>query len=220
LHRQGELLPVSFYARDAVLVSRSLLGKRLVRLLGGQRLAGMIVETEAYCGLVDQGSHAYRGPTPRTAVMFAQPGHAYVYFIYGMHFCFNVVAHLEGRSGAVLVRAVHPLEGLDTMRANRNNLPETQVSNGPAKLCEALGIRRAHNGVDLSQAGELWLEDAEPVPDEQVEVGPRVGLNVRELALKRPWRFALAGDAWVSRPRLNSRLIEAGLLHCPDLRED
>jgi DNA-3-methyladenine glycosylase len=217
---QADPLPRSFYARDTVLVARSLLGKRLVRLLHGQRLAGIIVEAEAYCGTVDQGSHAYRGPTPRTAVMFAQAGHAYVYFVYGMHFCFNVVSHQDGRAGGTLVRALHPLEGLDKMRANRHSAPHSQLSNGPAKLCEALGIGRGQNGVDLCQTGELWLEDAEPVPDEQVEVGPRVGLNARELAQTRPWRFALAGDAWVSRPRLPSRLTEVGLLPCPDLRDE
>ena len=209
-------LPRSFYNRDTVAVARDLLGKRLVRLLDGQRLAGLIVESEAYCGRADPGSHAYRGPTPRAAVMFGESGHAYVYFIYGMHHCFNVVAHLPARAGAVLVRGLQPLEGLEEMQARRRGLPLGQVSNGPARLCQALGIARQLNGLDLCLGQELWVEDGDPIADEAVLVGPRVGLNLQGPAAGQPWRFAVAGNRWVSRPLPPLPLAEVGLSPCQD----
>ncbi|NPV08023.1 MAG: DNA-3-methyladenine glycosylase [Anaerolineae bacterium] len=194
------VLPRSFYARDTVRVARELLGMVLVRDLGGLRVSGVIVETEAYCGERDEGSHAYRGLTPRTRVMFGPPGQAYVYLIYGMHYCLNTVTESEGAAGAVLVRAIHPLEGLDEMRRRRGR-PDPELTNGPAKLCQALGIDGALNGADLCIGRELWLERGAPVADSQVAVGPRVGLNVSEEARALPWRFAVAHDPWVSRPR-------------------
>ncbi len=196
------MLPRQFYARDTLTVARELLGARLVRDRDGHRLSGMIVETEAYLGLSDPGSHAYRGPTPRTTVMFGPPGHAYVYFIYGMHYCLNLVTEAEGVAGAVLIRALHPLEGLEEMRERRGHRPDRELTNGPAKLCQALGIRGDLNGADLCLGENLWLEWGTPVPDSEVVVGPRVGLNLDGPAAEAPWRFAVADDPWVSRPRL------------------
>jgi len=190
----------SFYSDDTIAVARALLGMHLVRSLGDARVSGAIVETEAYCGTSDEGCHAYRGRTARTAVMFGPPGHAYVYFIYGRYYCFNIVAHREGEVGAVLVRALQPLEGLEVMRARRPGHPDQELTNGPAKLCLALDIGREFNGWDLCAGEKLWLERGEPVPDEQVRVGPRVGLQVGEYARTRPWRFAVAANPWVSRP--------------------
>ena len=200
------ILPRSFCARDTALVARELLGKSLVRLYQGRRLSGTIVETEAYCGVGDEGCHAHRGLTPRTAVMFGPPGHAYVYFIYGMHHCFNVVCEEAGVAGAVLVRAVHPLEGLELMRCLRRGRPDRELTNGPAKLCAALAIDGSLNGADLCSGEELWLEDGPPVPDGAVAVGERVGLNVGQEARSQPWRFAVADDPWVSKPRPTQRL--------------
>jgi DNA-3-methyladenine glycosylase len=194
------IIPRSFYARDTRAVARDLLGRLLVRQVGGLRLSGTIVETEAYLGEEDEGSHAYRGLTARNRVMFGAPGHAYVYLIYGMHYCLNAVAETEGVAGAVLIRALHPREGLEEMRRRRGR-PDLELTNGPAKLCQALGIDGTLNGADLCSGEELWLEWGEPVPDAEVAVGPRVGLNVSEEARLAPWRFAVANDPWVSRPR-------------------
>ena len=142
-------LPRDFYSRDTVTVARALLGQRLVRDLEGQRVSGRIVEVEAYDGQRDQASHARSGPTERNASMFGPPGHAYVYFIYGMHYCFNVVTEPKGNGAAALVRALEPVEGLDEMRARRSGWDGVALTNGPAKLCYALGIDRDLDGADL-----------------------------------------------------------------------
>ena len=197
----SEILPRSFYARDTVAVARDLLGAILVHRVGEMRLSGAIVEAEAYLGERDEGSHAFRGPTPRARVMFGPPGHAYVYLIYGMHYCLNTVTEGEGVAGAVLVRALHPLEGLEEMRHRRGRRSDRELCNGPAKLCQALGIDGGLNGADLCSGQELWVERGNSVPDSKVVVGPRVGLNVSEEARLAPWRFAIADDPWVSRPR-------------------
>jgi len=196
----GSLLPREFYDRPTLDLTRELLGMTLVRESEGQRLAGCIVETEAYHGAADEGSHAFRGPTERTAVMFGPSGHAYVYFIYGRYYCLNIVAETEGVPGAALVRGLRPLAGLEAMRRRRPERPDVELTNGPAKLCLALDIGGRHNGWDLCRGERLWLEAGERVPDEQVVVGPRVGLNVGDWARSRPWRYAVAGDPWVSRP--------------------
>jgi DNA-3-methyladenine glycosylase len=198
--RPRSILPREFYGRPTPVVARELLGMLLVRELGGERLSGFIVETEAYCGVDDEGCHAHRGRTRRTAVMFGPPGYAYIYFIYGMHYCFNVVTEEDGIAGAVLVRAIHPLEGLSTMQRLRGVDDELSLTSGPARLCHALAIDRRLYGHDLCLGRELWLEAGDRFPDSAVLVGPRVGLRVGEPARSAPWRFALAGDPWVSRP--------------------
>jgi len=180
-----------FYARDTLTVARQLLGQRLVRILDGQRLSGRIVEVEAYIGQADQACHAARGLTPRTAVMFGPPGHAYIYFIYGMHHCLNVVTEQEGFPAAVLIRALEPLEGLPIMRRHRPCRPDHELANGPGKLCQALGITRALNGVDLVTSDVLFIEEDAPVPDEEVQTTPRIGVRGDERALTVPWRFLL-----------------------------
>ena len=184
-----ERLARDFYARDTLTVARELLGQRLVRLVRGQELAGLIVEVEAYVGQGDEACHAACGRTARNAVMFGPPGHAYVYFIYGMHYCFNAVTDREGYAAAVLVRALEPLEGIDVMRAHRKGRTGVELTNGPAKLCYALGIDRALNGVDLVEGEELWLERGGPAPGDpttardgsaslrEIASGPRVGVR-------------------------------------------
>jgi len=190
-------LPRTFYARPAPEVAPNLLGQILVRELDGRRLAGRIVEVEAYLGPEDAASHAFRGPTPRNRSMFGPPGRAYVYLIYGMHHCLNIVTGPEGEGQAVLIRALEPLEGVDVMRARRGPVPDRQLTNGPGKLCQALAIDRRLDGHDLCLGETLWLEPGPP-PEEAICAGPRVGVRGDALALHRAWRFYLKGHPYVS----------------------
>jgi DNA-3-methyladenine glycosylase len=192
-------LPRAFYARGPRGLARALLGRVLVHddPVAG-RLAGRIVETEAYGGGDDPASHAHRGPTPRNRVMFGPPGHAYVYFTYGMHHCLNVVCGPEGRAGAVLLRALAPLAGLEAMARRRGAREPRALTRGPGSLALALGVDRAHDGLDLTR-GPLWVADRPPRREgRRVERGPRVGIRV---ATDRPWRYWLAGDPHVSPSR-------------------
>jgi DNA-3-methyladenine glycosylase len=180
-----------FFTQNTSTVARELLGMRLVRLEDGRRLAGLIVETEAYRGEEDQGCHARAGLTPRTRVMYGPSGHAYVYFTYGMHWMLNFVTELEGFPAAVLIRAITPTEGLDVIAARRDSQPFERWTDGPAKLCRALDIDGRHHGLDLCAPGaELFVEPGEPVLDATVTIGPRVGLNnVPEPWKSIPWRY-------------------------------
>ena len=184
-------LPSSFYELPTLQVARSLLGKLVVRLFDGQRIGGFIIETEAYCGEKDLGCHARAGLTPRTQVMYGPPGHAYVYFTYGMHWLFNIVTESAGFPAAVLIRAVVPNEGLDIIASRRNGQPSHLWTNGPAKLCQALGIDGLFNGVDLcDHESLLFMEFGAEIPDSFVTTTPRVGLNnVAEPWESIPWRF-------------------------------
>jgi DNA-3-methyladenine glycosylase len=188
-----------FFDRDTLEVARELLGRRLVRMLEGKRLSGRIVEAEAYVGEEDEASHASPGPTKRNASMYGPPGHAYVYLIYGMYTCFNVVTGRKGFPAAVLVRALEPVEGLETMRERRGGRPDDQLTSGPGRLCEALAIDLQFDGVDLcSPEACLFLEVGEPVPDERVVTGPRVNVRGDDVALSVPWRFYVEGSRYVS----------------------
>ena len=189
----------AFYARETLTVARQLLGQRLVRILHGQRLTGRIVEVEAYIGQQDRACHAARGRTPRTAVMFGPPGTAYVYFIYGMHHCLNVVTEQEGFPAAVLIRALEPLEGLPLMRRQRPGRPDHELTNGPGKLCQALSIGREMNGLDLVSSAVLFIEEDTPVPDAAVQTTPRVNVRGDEQALTAPWRFLIGDNPFRSR---------------------
>jgi len=164
---------------------------RLVRLLEGQRVSGLIVEAEAYDGEADLACHARAGRTPRTEVMYGPPGRAYIYFTYGMHWCLNCVTGPEGYPAAVLVRAIRPEKGLELIAARRAGRPQSEWSNGPGKLTQALGIDGGLNGADLTTVqGGLWIEAGQPVADENVLAGPRVGIqNVPEPWRSQPWSF-------------------------------
>ena len=200
--RWGRPLPRSAYAGHCVSVARSLLGRVLVCGTGASRVAGRIVEVEAYRGVGDPASHAHRGPTPRNAVMFGPPGHAYVYFTYGMHHCLNLVTEREGSASAVLLRALEPLEGLALMRrrrAPRGHPPaDAALARGPGNLARALGLALRDSGLDVTR-GRLWVSS---LPAERagrrVLALPRIGL--RRAALRR-WRFLLAGHPSASPPR-------------------
>jgi DNA-3-methyladenine glycosylase len=183
----GTILPASFFNCPTLEVSRNLLGIHLVRILDGERLSGRIVECEAYIGEEDLGCHASHGKTARTAVMYGASGCAYVYFTYGMHWMLNVVTERAGFPAAVLLRAILPVEGVETMSARRKGRDIL----GPAKLTQAMGIDARQNGIDLcNRASGLWLEAGEHVPDEDIIQGPRVGLfTVPEPWKSMPWRF-------------------------------
>ena len=183
-------LPRRFYGRSTQTVARELLGQRLVRLYQGRRLSGLITETEAYIGQDDLACHARFGRTPRTAVMFGPPGHAYVYFTYGMHWMLNVITEPAGFPAAVLIRAILPEEGLEVMQTLRPRPARTpaRLTDGPAKLAQALAIDKALNGHDLcAPGGELFIERAPVVPEEAVVLGPRIGLN----NTPEPWKSVL-----------------------------
>jgi DNA-3-methyladenine glycosylase len=191
----------SFYAQSTCDLAQALLGGRLVRRLGDQRLAGIIVETEAYLGETDLACHARCGRTPRNAVMYGQAGRVYVYFTYGLHWMLNVVSEREDFPAAVLIRAIEPVEGLAAMRAARGLRPIGDLTNGPAKLCQALQIDRALNGIDLAdERSALWIEADRSVPARSIARGPRRGLGrTPEPWLSRPWRYWIRGNLFVSK---------------------
>lgn len=181
----------SFYARPTLIVARELLGARLVRMENGVRISGLIIETEAYIGEADQGCHAKAGRTVRTAVMYGPPGHAYIYFTYGMHWMLNAVTEAEGFPAAVLIRAIHPEEGIEVIAARRGKQQIAKWTDGPAKITQALGIDKALNGVDLCDtASSLWIEPGTSIPDNTVTISPRVGLyTIPEPWKSMPWRL-------------------------------
>jgi DNA-3-methyladenine glycosylase len=183
----GKILPTSFHDRPSLDVARDLLGARLVRLLDGERLVGVIVECEAYIGEDDQACHARHGKTARTAVMYGPPGHAYVYFTYGMHWMLNIVTERQGFPAAVLLRGIIPVEGVEIMSARRKG----RDTLGPGKLTQALGIDGRQNGISLyNSSSGLWVEEGTPIPQRDIVRGPRVGLfTVPEPWKSLPWRL-------------------------------
>jgi len=197
-------LPVAFYRRPAPEVARDLLGRYLVRETDGERLGLRLVETEAYLGAPDRASHAWDGRrTARNESLYLAGGHAYVYFIYGMHWCLNAVTGRAGVGSAVLLRAGEPVAGLERMALNRR-LPRPprpgDVAGGPGKLCQALAVDRTLDGAALSRP-PLWIAPGEPVADAEVAAGPRIGVDYAGEAAAWPLRFALRGNPHVSRPR-------------------
>lgn len=192
-----------FFRRPVVTVARALLGTLLVAESNGERAVCRIVETEAYAGPEDRASHARAGRTPRTAAMFGPAGHAYVYLVYGMHECLNVVAEDDGTAGAVLLRAGAPVSGIELMRRRRGRPsdPDSRLAAGPARLAQALGVTRADNGHDLTLGRRLWIARDEQADGElAVAAGPRVGVAYAGPGwAEQPWRFWLRDDAAVSR---------------------
>ena len=193
--RTSEPLPRAFYRRPAPLVAPDLIGRLLVRPLPGVTLVGRIVEVEAYQE-DDPASHSFRGLTARTAVMFGLPGHLYVYFSYGNHWCMNVVTGREGEGSAVLIRAAEPLQGIEWMRGARGVQAVRDLCSGPGKLTRAFGITKAQNGLDLVSGRDVYVAAGTRVPHEAIGVGSRVGISV---ATERPWRFFVNDSPYVSR---------------------
>ncbi len=181
-------LPRSFYARDTVTVAKELLGKKIVRKVGNQRISGIIIETEAYRYKDDPASHAFRRKTERNRAMFEEVGRAYVYFTYGMYFCFNVVAkNPKVEAGAVLIRAIHPEKGIDIMEKNRGKTEEKNLTNGPAKLTQALNITKKQYGVDLTRDSNLYISDGLEKQG-KISSNPRIGIKT---ALDSLWNFKI-----------------------------
>jgi DNA-3-methyladenine glycosylase len=199
------VLKPDFFTRPTLTVARALLGQRLVRHINGQRLGGMIVETEAYIGSDDSASHASKGRTPRTEVMYGPPGHAYVYLIYGMYHMLNLTTEREGFPAAVLLRAIEPQEGIAAMQVrrqstNRSPLQLNQLTNGPGKLCQALDVDRALHNWDVTLGQDLWLENGQVIVEANVATGPRIGIDYAAPEDKAaPWRFWIQGNRFVSK---------------------
>ena len=194
-------LPRKFYTRGSVLtVARELLGKLLVvPAPDGTRVSGIIVETEAYRGPQDRASHAYGGRrTKRTETMFGQGGTVYVYFVYGMYYQFNVVTSVPETPHAVLIRALEPVEGLEWMRRRRHGQLDLNLTNGPGKLCIALGIDRNLDRADLLR-DQVWIEGGKKVSALQIASGPRIGIDYAKEWIDKPWRFWMKDNPFVSR---------------------
>lgn len=197
-----------FYSQASPIVAQRLLGSYLNRVIGGVHLIGRIVETEAY-GIGDEACHAFRGKTPRNAIMFGEGGFSYVYFTYGMHHCFNVTANEEGLGEAVLIRAVEPIEGIEKMHVLRGGgggaaphaVKKRDLTNGPGKLCQAFGLSRNDNAIDLIESEELFITSARPIDPNLIGVSSRIGINV---AKHYPWRFFIKGNEYVSRAKPSS----------------
>jgi DNA-3-methyladenine glycosylase len=181
------ILPRKFYAEDTVDVAKNLLGKKVVRRIGKNQLSGTIIETEAYRYNDDPASHAFNKITDRNRAMFEDVGHAYVYFTYGMHYCFNVVARsLKIEAGAVLIRAINPERSIETMQKNRGQVSLKNIANGPAKLAQALAITKEHYGLDLTKKSTLYISDGyEP---KKIISSPRIGITK---ATDRLWNFKM-----------------------------
>lgn len=195
-------LPASFYDRETELVARDLLGAILECTVRGVRCRGRIVETEAYVGEHDPACHASVGRTARTEGLFGPPGSAYVYLIYGMYWCANAVTRAEGLASAVLLRAVEPIEGIEAMRRRRPAARnDHELTNGPGKLCEAFGLSGpSHHGSSFAH-GPMRILAGERVPDREVAITRRIGINPANKALDWPLRWIVRGSPWVSAPR-------------------
>lgn len=197
-------LPRAFYLRGSVQVARDLLGRLLVHDLPEGLAAGVIVETEAYAGPTDAACHAFGltevRPGHRTEVMFRRGGHAYVYLIYGMYHCFNVVTGPEGFPEAVLIRALEPLSGVEFMERRRRTTDARKWCSGPGKLCQALCIAREQNGMDLT-GGTLFLAEGNAVPDARVAATPRINVDYAGEAAGHPYRFVVKDSPFLSTRR-------------------
>ncbi len=188
------VLTRDFFNRNTLIVARELLGKLLIRELDGNILSGMIIETEAYIGTDDTACHASKGKTPRNSVMFGRAGIAYIYFVYGMHYMFNVVTEAENHPCAVLIRAIYPIEGQEMMKKFRNNIGK-HLTDGPAKLTRALAIDKSFNGWDITRDRTLRIEEFKNFPDSEICTGPRIGIQYAAPKDREAlWRFRVKGE--------------------------
>jgi len=185
---------------DIIFLAKDLLGKKLVSHIGGTVTSGMIVETEAYKAPEDKGSHAFNNrKTARTEVMFGPGGYAYVYLCYGIHHLFNVVSGKEGQAHAILIRAIEPIDGIPTMLRRRNiSTLSKNITNGPGKFTQAMGITTSLGGIDLFEKQTFWIEDIGMQDKFQISSGPRIGIPYAEECIDWPWRFWIEGNKYVS----------------------
>ena len=181
------ILPRDFYSNDTVTVAKNILGKKIIRKIGSQKISGIITETEAYRHRDDPASHAHRRITERNKAMFDDVGKVYVYFTYGMYYCFNIVARNEKfEAGAVLIRAIEPIEGIEFMKKNRKSADMKNLTNGPAKLTQAMQITKNQYGVDVTKRGELFI--TEGIKPKKIINSPRVGIKE---AVDKMWNFKI-----------------------------
>ncbi len=198
------ILQRGFYAQTTLTVARELLGQYLVREIGGQLMRGKIVETEAYIGPNDTACHANKGRTPRTEVMFGPAGYTYIYLIYGMYNMLNFITASEGFPAAVLIRAIKPITGLEIMqqqrqKTNRKPPKVANLTNGPGKLCQALGVDKQLNKRDATLGQQLWVEENSPLTEAAIATGPRIGIDYADLPDRNaPWRFWIKANPFVS----------------------
>lgn len=191
------ILNENFYRRDAVTVARELIGCRLVRETDMGRMSGIIVETEAYMGRIDDAAHSYKGKTERVKVLFGEKGRAYVFLIYGMYCCLNVSAGPEGEPECVLIRALEPEDGIKLMEQNRRTDKLRNLCSGPGKLCMALGITREQNGADMTVSGELYIETGRAA---DICASKRIGIDYAEKCRDELWRFTEMDSIYISKP--------------------
>jgi DNA-3-methyladenine glycosylase len=185
-----------FFQKPTLELARSLLGMKLWTKDRERVTSGMIVEVEAYRGDIDEASHSYGGPSERTRVMFGPPGHAYVYFIYGMHHCINVSSEKEGVGAGILIRALEPLDGVEIMKRRRHVKDEKNLTNGPGKLCQALGIDDRLLGCNFTTSLKIRLEPYKTFSDSEISTSKRIGISkARDLE----WRFFVKGNRYVSK---------------------
>jgi DNA-3-methyladenine glycosylase len=196
-----KILPKKFYTREVKTVARDLLGKILVKKVGKSVLAGKIVEVEAYDGRIDQAAHTFIGKTKRNEIMFNEGGYFYVYFTYGAHYCCNVVTGKKNHGTAVLIRALEPVKGLKKMAKNRfgrdllNEKERINLTSGPGKVCQAMGINKSHYGADLTD-GAIFILDSRKIQKHMIVVTKRVGIKK---SMELPWRFYIKDNPYVSR---------------------
>jgi DNA-3-methyladenine glycosylase len=204
-------LPQNFFLRDDTLsVARELLGKLLVVPTdSGERVSGMIVETEAYLGTIDKAAHTFGGRrTPRNEITYAAGGHVYVFFVYGMYFQLNFVTGDVDSPHVVLIRAVEPVDGIETMRARRGPMTDKNLTSGPGKLCIALGVERSLNG-ELLTGERIWAEEFKEFAESEVASGPRVGIDYAEEFIEKPWRFWVKDSPYVSKTPKRKKELSA-----------
>jgi DNA-3-methyladenine glycosylase len=190
--------PISFFVGDTLDMARALLGTRLVTTVQGRRTSGTIVEVEAYRGIDDAAAHSCRGRTQRNSVMFEAAGHVYVYLIYGLHHCVNIVTEEEGEGAAVLIRALEPDEGIEWMRERRGDVAWERLLQGPGNVCRGMGIDLGLSGEYLPASEKIWIETPEPSPQHEISTSTRIGITK---AVDLPWRFYLPHSSAVSGPR-------------------
>ncbi len=194
-------LPRNFYTRSVLTVAKELIGKILVKNEQTKILSGRIVEVEAYDGNIDEAAHTFIGKTKRNEVMFKEGGYLYVYFTYGAHFCCNVVTGKKDHGTAVLIRAVEPIEGIETMirrrfgRRLKNKNEIFNLTSGPGKVCKAFGINREHSGLDLTE-DKIYLMDAPKLSKSKIGISKRIGISK---SVDLPWRFFEKGNPYLSR---------------------
>lgn len=205
-------LKSDFYFQDTLTVAKQLLGKRFVRKIDGKILSGMIVETEAYIGAIDEASHAHRGMTERNKIMWEQGGQLYVYQIYGMYYCMNIVTEQKGIAAAVLIRAIEPLENTEVMAMLRHidtndKSKKFLIASGPGRVCQAINIDKKHNGTDLLIDDNITITEYKDYSSSEIAVTPRINIDYAPVAADFPWRFFIKDNPYISKHKNNSRII-------------